>query len=41
MGTYTEETQTKMEEVAISNVVAALEKGQLVTGVPEQSGLTF
>ncbi|KAH9429994.1 hypothetical protein MCOR27_000291 [Pyricularia oryzae] len=41
MGTYTEETQTKMEEVAISNIVAALEKGQLVTGVPEQSGLTF
>ncbi|TLD30639.1 hypothetical protein PspLS_02176 [Pyricularia sp. CBS 133598] len=41
MGTYTEETQTKMEEVAISNVVAALDKGQLVTGVPEQSGLTF
>ncbi|KAI6380286.1 hypothetical protein MCOR25_001713 [Pyricularia grisea] len=41
MGTYTEETQTKMEEVAISNVVAAIEQGQLVTGVPEQSGLTF
>ncbi|TLS29936.1 hypothetical protein PpBr36_03526 [Pyricularia pennisetigena] len=41
MGTYTEETQTKMEEVAISNVVAAVEKGQLVTGVPEQSGVTL
>lgn len=36
MGTYTVETETKMEEWAISNVRAALLDGKLKSIVPEQ-----
>ncbi|KAK9774140.1 putative D-isomer specific 2-hydroxyacid dehydrogenase [Seiridium cardinale] len=36
MGTYSVETQTKMEEWTISNVRIALEKGKLRSIVPEQ-----
>ncbi|KAK1826056.1 Glyoxylate reductase 1 [Podospora conica] len=36
MGTYTVETETKMEEWAISNVRAAIESGTLRSIVPEQ-----
>ncbi|EEY15322.1 glyoxylate reductase [Verticillium alfalfae VaMs.102] len=36
MGTWTEETQTKMEEWTISNVVSAIERGELRSIVPEQ-----
>lgn len=39
MGTSTVETKTKMEELAISNVRAALTTGKLVTTVPEQKNL--
>ncbi|CRK31723.1 hypothetical protein BN1708_005525 [Verticillium longisporum] len=36
MGTWTEETQTKMEEWTISNVVSAIKQGELRSIVPEQ-----
>jgi glyoxylate reductase len=36
MGTWTVETQTKMEEWTISNVRTAIEKGSLRSIVPEQ-----
>lgn len=39
MGTWTVETQTKMEEWTISNVRSALEKEELISPVPEQAGL--
>ncbi|KAG6154543.1 hypothetical protein E4U37_001950 [Claviceps purpurea] len=39
MGTYTVETETKMEEWAIDNVKMALEGGQLKSIVPEQKDL--
>ena len=39
MGTYTKETQAKMEVWAIDNVRVAIEKGQLHTIVPEQRGM--
>jgi lactate dehydrogenase-like 2-hydroxyacid dehydrogenase len=39
MGTYTEETQTKMEEWTISNVRKALTEGKLRSIVPEQKHL--
>ncbi|KAG5983501.1 hypothetical protein E4U55_008023 [Claviceps digitariae] len=39
MGTWTVETQTKMEEWAISNVVMAVEEGRLRSIVPEQRDL--
>ncbi|KAL1896324.1 glyoxylate reductase [Sporothrix stenoceras] len=39
MGTSTVETKTQMEELAISNVRAALTSGNLVTIVPEQKNL--
>jgi len=39
MGTHTIETETKMEEWAISNVRAALETGALRSIVPEQRNL--
>ncbi|KAG6042076.1 hypothetical protein E4U41_006197 [Claviceps citrina] len=39
MGTWTVETQTKMEEWAISNVKMALETGKLRSIVPEQKDL--
>lgn len=41
MGTYTVETHTKMEELALANVVAAVQKGELLTMVPEQAGVEF
>ncbi|KAM0325702.1 hypothetical protein ACHAQA_007002 [Verticillium albo-atrum] len=37
MGTYTEETQTKMEEWTISNVLRAIKEGKLRSLVPEQT----
>ncbi|KAF2667513.1 glyoxylate reductase [Microthyrium microscopicum] len=39
MGTWTVETQTKMEEWTISNVRCVLEKGRLKNIVPEQASL--
>ncbi|QPH18872.1 hypothetical protein C2857_003985 [Epichloe festucae Fl1] len=39
MGTWTVETQTKMEEWAISNVKMAVESGKLKSIVPEQKDL--
>ena len=39
MGTWTKETQLAMEQWAISNVRAALEKGRLRSPVPEQKDL--
>ncbi|KAH8196005.1 hypothetical protein TruAng_009843 [Truncatella angustata] len=39
MGTYSVETQTKMEEWTISNVRMALEQGKLKSIVPEQKDL--
>jgi len=39
MGTWTVETETKMEEWAISNVRMAIEQGQLRSMVPEQRDL--
>lgn len=39
MGTYTVETQTKMEEWTISNVRAAVLEGKLKSIVPEQRDL--
>ena len=39
MGTWTVETQTKMEEWAISNVRMALVEGRLRSIVPEQNGM--
>ncbi|KAG6010808.1 hypothetical protein E4U21_004196 [Claviceps maximensis] len=39
MGTWTVETQTKMEEWTISNVKMAVEEGRLRTIVPEQKDL--
>ncbi|KAI9683525.1 MAG: hypothetical protein M1822_006065 [Bathelium mastoideum] len=39
MGTWTVETQTKMEEWCISNVRSALETGKLKSPVPEQKGM--
>lgn len=36
MGTWTVETETKMEELAISNVRMAIEEGKLRSIVPEQ-----
>ena len=39
MGTWTTETQTKMEKWAIDNVRQAVEKGSLKTIVPEQKDL--
>lgn len=41
LGTYTVETQVKMEEWTISNVRMALEEGRLRSIVPEQAGLEF
>lgn len=37
MGTYTRETQEKMEEWVIDNIRSALEKGKLISPIPEQS----
>lgn len=39
MGTWTVETQTKMEEWAIDNVKMAVESGKLKSIVPEQKDL--
>lgn len=39
MGTWTVETQTKMEEWTISNVRTALKEGKLRTIVPEQEDM--
>lgn len=39
MGTYSVETQTKMEEWCIGNVRSALENGKLKSAVPEHEGL--
>jgi len=39
MGTYTMETETKMEEWAISNVRMAIESGALRSTVPEQRSM--
>lgn len=39
MGTWTIETQTKMEEWCMSNVTEALQSGKLRTVVPEQKAL--
>ncbi len=39
MGTWCVETLTTMEELVIENVRSAIEKGKLVTIVPEQRGL--
>jgi glyoxylate reductase len=39
MGTWTVETQTKMEEWTISNVRVAVEEGKLRSIVPEQKHL--
>ena len=39
MGTYTVETETKMEEWAISNVRMAIELGTLRSIVPEQRNM--
>ncbi|KAH8649931.1 D-isomer specific 2-hydroxyacid dehydrogenase [Xylariales sp. PMI_506] len=39
MGTWSVETQTKMEELTIANVRSAVEEGKLLTIVPEQRAL--
>lgn len=39
MGTWTVETEAKMEEWTMSNVRKVLEEGKLVSIVPEQKGL--
>ena len=39
MGTWTEETETKMEEWALDNVRLALEQGRLKSIVPEQKDM--
>lgn len=39
MGTWSVETETAMEELAIKNVRSALENGKLITPVPEQADL--
>lgn len=39
MGTWTSETQTKMEKWAIDNVRQAMEKGSLKSIVPEQKDM--
>ena len=39
MGTWTKETQTKMEEWAIDNARLALTEGKLKSIVPEQSNM--
>jgi glyoxylate reductase len=39
MGTYTYETMKKMEEWTIGNVRSAVEKGELLSIVPEQAEL--
>ncbi|KAL1633132.1 glyoxylate reductase [Diplodia intermedia] len=39
MGTWTVETQTKMEEWTIGNVRAAIEKGRVNSIVPEQEDM--
>ena len=39
LGTWSIETETSMEELVIENVRSALEKGKLVTPVPEQADL--
>lgn len=41
MGTWTVETQTKMEEWTMANVRSAVEHGVLKSIVPEQKGLEF
>lgn len=40
MGTWTVETQTKMEVWCIGNVRAAIERGELVSPVPEQKDMS-
>jgi glyoxylate reductase len=37
MGTWTSETQEKMEEWVISNIRSAVEKGELMSPIPEQA----
>ncbi|KIW13527.1 hypothetical protein PV08_08715 [Exophiala spinifera] len=39
MGTHTTETKRKMEEWTIQNIREALEKGRLMSPIPEQQGL--
>lgn len=39
MGTWTVETQTRMEEWCIGNVRSAIEHGQLKSPVPEQANV--
>ncbi|KIV79992.1 hypothetical protein PV11_07527 [Exophiala sideris] len=39
MGTWTKETQEKMEEWVINNIRSALEKGHLMSPVPEQKNI--
>ena len=39
MGTYTYETQEKMELFVVDNVRSALEKGNLLSPVPEQKDM--
>jgi len=41
MGTWSVETQMKMEKLAVANVKAALTKGELVTRVPEQKDVSY
>ncbi|KAL8873200.1 MAG: hypothetical protein Q9174_001302 [Haloplaca sp. 1 TL-2023] len=41
MGTWTVETQTKMELWTIENVRSALEKGELISRVGEQKGMSY
>ncbi|KAL8864312.1 MAG: hypothetical protein Q9174_007397, partial [Haloplaca sp. 1 TL-2023] len=41
MGTWTVETQTKMELWTIGNVRSALEKGELISRVGEQKGMSY
>lgn len=39
MGTWTVETEAKMEEWTMANVRKAIEEGQLISIVPEQRGM--
>lgn len=39
MGTWTVETETKMEEWTMANVRTAIEEGRLMSPVPEQKAL--
>jgi glyoxylate reductase len=39
MGTWTVETQTKMEQWCIENVRSAIERGKLMSPVPEQKDM--